>query len=169
MSVATATRDRLAARHPSRRRVWPVVINMLTTPAIYSLAVPLVLLDLWVTAYQWICFPVYGIHRVPRRPYFVIHRHRLPYLTLFEKANCGYCSYATGLIAYVREVTARTEQYWCPIRHARRVRGAHARYRAFAAYGDADAYRRRLPATRRQSTVAAARARGSDEPCAIES
>jgi magnesium-transporting ATPase (P-type) len=25
-----------------------------------------VLLDVWITAYQWICFPVYGIARVPR-------------------------------------------------------------------------------------------------------
>jgi len=44
----------------------------------------------------------------------------------------------------VREVAGRTEQYWCPIRHARRVRGPHAHYREFVDYGDAEAYRTRL-------------------------
>jgi hypothetical protein len=132
-------------------RGWSLanVANLLTTPFIYSLAVPFVLLDIWVTAYQWACFPVYGIPRVPRRPYFVVDRHRLPYLTAYEKANCLYCGYANGLIGYVREVTARTEQFWCPIKHQRRRRDAHRRYRGFAAYGDAAAYRRQLPQFRR--------------------
>ena len=38
--------------------------NLLTTPIIYSLGLPFLLLDLWVTVYQWVCFPVYGIARV---------------------------------------------------------------------------------------------------------
>jgi hypothetical protein len=86
------------------------VLNMLTTPLIYSLAVPFVVLDVWTTVYQWTCFPIYGISRVRRRSYFVIDRHKLAYLNLIEKANCMYCSYATGVIAYVREIAARTEQ-----------------------------------------------------------
>jgi hypothetical protein len=35
-------------------------------------------------------------------------------------------AYANGVFAYVREVGSRTEQYWCPIKHARRVLGVHA-------------------------------------------
>ena len=63
------------------------------------------------------CFPIYGIERVQRRRYFAIDRHTLAYLNAIEKANCLYCSHANGVIAYVREVAARTEQYWCPIKH----------------------------------------------------
>jgi hypothetical protein len=55
-----------------------------------------------------------------------------------------YCGYANGVFAYVREVAARTEQYWCPIRHARRMQSPHPHYREFVDYGDAEGYRRRL-------------------------
>ena len=69
----------------------------------------------------------------------MIDRHRLAYLNAIEKANCVYCGYANGLLAYVREVTARTEQYWCPIRHARPIRAPHRHYQRFFDYGDAAA------------------------------
>lgn len=126
------------------------VLSLLTAPILYSLVVPLVVLDLWVSLYQVICFPVYGIAQVPRRRYFALDRHRLAYLNGIEKLNCTYCSYANGLIAYVREVAARTEQYWCPIRHARRVPEPHRHYRHYFDYGDAVGYRTRLPAVRRR-------------------
>jgi len=119
-------------------------LSLLTAPVIYSLALPLVVLDLWVTLYQWVCFPIYGIARVPRRRYFAIDRHKLAYLNGIEKANCTFCSYANGLIAYVREVAARTEQYWCPIKHARTIPVPHNRYDLFFDYGDAERYRRDL-------------------------
>jgi hypothetical protein len=63
-------------------------------------------------------------------------------LNALEKLNCVYCSYANGLIAYVREIAGRTEQYWCPIKHARRVIGAHPHYAQFQDYGDAAAFRK---------------------------
>lgn len=124
------------------------VLNLLTAPVIYSLLVPLALLDAWVWAYQWVCFPIYGIARVRRRRYVVMDRRRLAYLNGIEKANCTFCSYANGLLAYVREVAARTEQYWCPIKHARRIAAVHQRYGAFVDYGDAQGYRRGLIALR---------------------
>jgi hypothetical protein len=126
------------------------VASLLTAPVIYSLIVPFALLDLWVTLYQSICFPVYGIARVPRRRYFAIDRHRLAYLNGIEKLNCTYCSYVNGLIAYVREVAGRTEQYWCPIRHARRIPEPHRHYERYFDYGDAAGYRSGLSAARRQ-------------------
>jgi len=119
----------------------PLVV--LTAPVIYSLIVPLLLLDLFVTLYHAICFPVYGIAKVRRTDYFAFDRRHLAYLNVLEKINCAYCSYANGLIAYVREVAGRTEQYWCPIKHARRVIGAHAQYPTFYDYGDAGAFRGR--------------------------
>ena len=114
----------------------------LTAPVIYSLIVPLVLLDAFVSIYQAICFPVYHIPKVRRRDYLVFDRHHLAYLNALEKFNCAYCSYANGLIAYVREIAARTEQYWCPIKHARRMVGAHSAYTMFEDYGDGSGYRK---------------------------
>lgn len=109
--------------------------DVATAPVIYSLIVPIAIVDLWVTFYQWTCFPAYGIPRVRRRDFVVVDRDRLGYLNALEKLNCAYCGYANGVIAYVREVASRTEAYWCPIKHARRWPGAHPRY-AFMDYGD---------------------------------
>jgi hypothetical protein len=118
--------------------------TLLTAPVIYSVALPFVVLDAWVWIYQAACFRAWGIRPVRRRAYFAIDRHKLAYLNAFEKFNCLFCSYANGVIAYVGEVAARTEQYWCPIRHARRTRRPHSHYDAFVDYGDASAYRRQL-------------------------
>jgi hypothetical protein len=117
---------------------------MLTAPVIYAGIVPLVLLDIFFTLYQAVCFPAYGIPKVRRKDYLVFDRHHLAYLNALEKLNCAYCSYANGLIAYARELAGRTEQYWCPIKHARRVLGAHAMYAQFEDYGDAEGFERRL-------------------------
>lgn len=123
---------------------------ILTAPVIYAGWVPFALMDLFVTLYQWICFPVYRIPRVRRSDYVVLDRADLPYLNLIEKFNCFYCSYGNGVAAYAREVAARTEQYWCPIKHARRIRAAHDRYPKFFDHGDAEAYRQGLNRLRRQ-------------------
>jgi len=118
--------------------------NLLTAPLIYSMIVPIALLDLWITVYQGVCFRIYGIARVRRSAYIVIDRQHLAYLNAIEKLNCVYCGYANGVFSYVREVAGRTEQYWCPIRHARRVRAPHPHYRHFVDYGDPEGYQRRL-------------------------
>ena len=126
---------------------------VVTAPIIYAVVVPLLLLDLSVTVYQRICFRVYGIARVSRSDYFVFDRTHLPYLNLIEKLNCAYCTWPNGVVAYVREVASRTEAYWCPIKHARRVIGTHKRYLKFEDYGDAQAYRSYLE-THRQALKA---------------
>jgi hypothetical protein len=124
--------------------------NVLTAPVIYSMIVPLVILDLGFTCFQHICFRAYGVPRVPRRDYLVNDRHRLAYLNTIEKVNCTYCGYGNGVIAYAREIVSRTEQYWCPIRQAHRVHGAHERYPQFFDYGDAEAYQTGLEGKRRE-------------------
>ena len=162
MSTRAATAPPLVVRrtgrirsgaHPHRVALWRYMLGgdlatLLTAPIIYSVGAPFALLDAWVTLYQAVCFRAWGIRRVRRHTYFVIDRHKLEYLNGAERFNCLYCSYANGVIAYVREVAARTEQYWCPIRHSRPVRGAHHRYDAFAPYGDGREYRNRLPSFR---------------------
>jgi hypothetical protein len=72
--------------------------------------------------FQWICFPIH-VSRACR--YVVVDRHRLAYLNVIEKANCMCCSYGNGVIAYVSEIAARTEQYWCPIKPSRCVAAPH--------------------------------------------
>lgn len=118
--------------------------NLITGPIIYGLIVPLLLMDLTVTLYQALCFPIYRIARVKRADYFIYDRRHLQYLNFFERFHCTYCAYANGLLAYCVEVTARTEQYFCPIKHAHRILGAHSRYDRFLEYGDPADYHARL-------------------------
>ena len=122
----------------------------LTAPIIYAVFFPMVLLDFSVTVYQHICFRAYGIARVKRSDYFVYDRAHLAYLNLLEKINCAYCSYGNGLMAYAREIVARTEQYWCPIKHARKVMAAHPYYTGFVDFGDAESYKQELERLRTQ-------------------
>ncbi|MGA9333897.1 MAG: hypothetical protein WBV39_06435 [Rudaea sp.] len=122
------------------------LLIVLTAPLIYMLIVPLLLLDICISIYQAVCFPVYGIAKVRRGDYFAFDRRYLAYLNILERLNCAYCSYANGLLAYVREIASRTEQYWCPIKHARKVAGTHPRYSEFAEFGDAQGYRDELAA-----------------------
>lgn len=121
---------------------------VLTAPVIYGLIVPFAALDLCVALYQAICFPVYGIARVRRADHIIIDRHRLAYLNGLQKLNCLYCGYVNGVISLVREVAARTEQYWCPIRHAVNPADPHDRYGDFTDYGDAEAFQSRNKALR---------------------
>ena len=122
--------------------------NLLTGPIIYGMAVPLLLLDLCVSFYQWSCFPVYGIAKVRRGDYIVFDRQHLQYLNFIEKFHCTYCAYGSGMVSYISEIIARTEQYFCPIKHARKVLGTHARYARFLDYGDSADYEARLEAFR---------------------
>ncbi|MFU8818704.1 MAG: hypothetical protein ACNA74_03155 [Desulfurivibrio sp.] len=123
--------------------------NLLTVPLIWACLLPALLIDLAVTIFHAVCFPVYGIPKVRRGDYIVIDRHSLSYLNVIEKINCAYCGYFNGLIAYIREIAARTEQYWCPIKHARRLGSFHSRYNRFLEYGDAEGFRLELARVRR--------------------
>ena len=130
--------------------------NVLTIPFIYPVVLPMLFLDAFVTVYQWVCFPLYRIPTIKRSDYFVFDRTHLAYLNLLEKVNCAYCSYGNGLMAYCREIFGRTEQYWCPIKHARRVLHAHPHYHGFVDYGDAQNYAAALERLRTELTQLAA-------------
>lgn len=114
--------------------------NVVTAPVIYSMIVPLALLDFALTLFQALCFPLYRVPRVKRADYILLDRFQLPYLNSLEKLNCVYCAYAAGVIAYAREIAARTEQYWCPIKHARKVIDPHRRYARYADFADGEHY-----------------------------
>ena len=118
--------------------------NLITGPIIYSMIIPLLVTDLFITFYQITCFPVYGIKKVQRADYIIFDRQHLHYLNFIEKFHCTYCAYGTGMIAYISEIVARTEQYFCPIKHARKVLGTHARYVRFLDFGAAENYEAKL-------------------------
>ena len=127
-------------------------LGLVVAPVVYCLIVPVLIFDIFIWFYQMICFPVYGLPKVKRSDYIVFDRHQLKYLNIIERFNCVYCSYANGFIAFVQEVAARSEQYWCPIKHAKRLKGTHARYHDFIAYGDIEGYKIKLDNLRNELT-----------------
>lgn len=114
--------------------------HLISAPIIYSMIIPFVLLDICLFLYQTLCFPLYRLPKVKRRDYISIDRARLPYLNVIEKVNCLYCGYGNGLIAYAGEIAARTEQYWCPIKHAEKMLDTHHRFEKFAEFGNAQEF-----------------------------
>ena len=118
--------------------------NLITGPIIYSMIIPLVVTDVFITFYQLTCFPIYGIKKVRRANYIIFDRQHLSYLNFIEKFHCTYCAYGTGMIAYISEIVARTEQYFCPIKHARKMLGTHSRYARFLDFGAAESYEAKL-------------------------
>lgn len=118
--------------------------NLITGPIIYAMIIPLLVTDVFITFYQFTCFPIYGIKKVRRSDYIIFDRQHLSYLNFIEKFHCTYCAYGSGMISYISEIVARTEQYFCPIKHARKILGTHSRYERFLDYGDANDYEQRL-------------------------
>ncbi len=138
-----------------RASILPYIVHarwriILTAPVIYSMILPLAILDLTFTIYQHICFRAYGVTRVTRRDFMVNDRHKLGYLNALQKINCSYCGYATGVMSYAREIVSCTEQYWCPIRHANRLKDPHDRYPQFFAFGDAKGFQSGLSGKRHE-------------------
>jgi len=115
---------------------------ILTIPFIWAMMIPALLADISVSIYQYICFPIYKIPKVKRKDYVIMDRYNLFYLGKVEKINCWYCEYFNGVVAYVREVGARTEQFWCPIKHSKSLKDKHSRYDNFFDYGDYKKYRK---------------------------
>lgn len=118
------------------------VATILSAPFIYAMIIPFVFMDISLFFYQTICFSAWRVTKVKRSEYIIIDRHRLAYLNFLEKINCVYCSYGNGLVSYMREISSRTEQYWCPIKHALKIKNPHERYNNFIEYGDAETYRK---------------------------
>ncbi len=125
-------------------RIWAI----LTAPIIYLGIVPFAFVDLFLAIFQATCFRAYGIPKVRRDSYIIFDRGHLRYLNSLERINCVYCSYVNGLFAYATEVAGRTEQHWCPIKHALRIRSPHSRYSHFFDYGNATQYVREIEKVR---------------------
>jgi len=135
-------------RHKAQRSpLIPYMINLpwqvhLSSPFVYGMIVPIVILDISLVVYQATCFRLWGVERARRRDFVIVDRHYLAYLNGIEKLNCVYCGYANGVFAFARELAARTEKFWCPIKHAIRLRQQHSYYNDFIEFGDADGWRK---------------------------
>lgn len=98
--------------------------------------IPTVILDLFLTVYNWTALPLYHIPSVKRADFIVYDRQFLDYLNWIQKLNCLYCTYVNGLFAYAVEIGGRTERYWCPIKAAQKPRARNNWYNDYADYGN---------------------------------
>ena len=108
-------------------------INLITGPIIYSMILPIVLLDICVSFYQWTCFPIYGIEKFSRHDFIIFDRQELKYLDWISKFHCTYCAYGVGVVSYVSEIIKATESYFCPIKHKeKKLLESHRHWQALA-------------------------------------
>ena len=124
--------------------------HFFSTPFIYGVFFPVVLLDIFLELYHRVCFPLYGLPIVPRNEYIRIDRHKLSYLGWKEKLQCIYCGYMNGFFAYAVKVAGETERYWGGIQHEK-IPGFHPpqHHEDFPVFGDEDAYREKYFEKRR--------------------
>lgn len=127
--------------------------NLISGLFTYIMIIPFIIIGLCLKSYQFICFPLYRIGKVKRNGCMHLDRHRLQCLNRMEIFNCLYCGYANGLLSYAREIAARTELYWCPVKHAHRVRDRHSRYHDCLDYGNDADFHARVAAIRHTLTA----------------
>jgi hypothetical protein len=124
-------------RIPAWKYAIPVnVRHVLSLPFIYMMIVPTVILDFFLTAYNWIALPLFRIPVVKRSEYIVYDRQFLDYLNWIQKIHCIYCTYVNGVFAYGVEIGGRTERYWCPIKAANKPQVHNNWYQDYADYGN---------------------------------
>ncbi len=117
--------------------------HLVLIPFIWAVLPALVVLDIFTEIYHHIGFRLCGMPLVKRKKYIRIDRHKLAYLNWLEKINCAYCGYANGFLHYGSEIAARTEKYWCAIKHDKYKDFMEPRHhKKFAEYGDEKSYRK---------------------------
>jgi hypothetical protein len=130
-----------------RYAVYSRVLAILTAPFIYACILPFVLLDLFVSMYQWVCFPVYGVPKARLRDYMAIDRNKLRYLNALEGLIVCTAHMQTDCLPTLWK--SQDGAALVPNRaRARRIQQAHDRYSHFLPFGDAAAYRERIDKVR---------------------
>jgi len=115
--------------------------HIVSTPIIYIVIIPLLILDIGMELYHRTCFPLYDIPFVKRSSYIRIDRQKLSYLNWLQKLNCMYCGYANGLLHYATVIAGETEKYWCGIEHKKDVNFISPKHqKVFLGYGDKDQF-----------------------------
>jgi hypothetical protein len=91
--------------------------KLLSAPFIYSMIIPIVILDFFLEIYHQTSFRIYRMPIIQRSDYIFLNRGKLSKLTILQKLNCLYCGYVNGLLAYGVKIAGESEKYWCSIRH----------------------------------------------------
>lgn len=120
------------------------LLHLLTAPIIYGMIIPAVFLDITLFIYQKVVYRIYKFESIKRSEYIVFDRQYLGYLNAIEKFNCLYCSYFNGLMHYASAIISRTELYFCPIKHAKKIAYDHEYYDLFLSYGNGEKYQENL-------------------------
>ena len=127
------------------------LLHFLTAPLIYAMVIPAILFDVLLFVYPHIAFRVFKFEFIKRSDYMHFDHHYLGYLNIIEKLNCLYCSYFNGLMLYGSAIAGRTELFFCPIKHAKKVVSQHKFYEEFLSYGDEVEYQKKLKELRKNS------------------
>jgi hypothetical protein len=127
------------------------LLHLLSSPIIYAMVIPAVIFDLVLFIYQQVIFRIYKFKFIKRSDYIIYDHQYLGYLNSIEKLNCLYCSYFNGLMQYAAAIASRTELYFCPIKHAKKIAYEHEHYVKYFEYGEGDAYQLKLKELRDKS------------------
>ena len=127
------------------------LLHFLAAPLIYAMIIPAVLFDIILFVYQQVVFRIFKFKFIKRSDYILFDHHYLGYLNPIEKLNCLYCSYFNGLMLYASAISGRSELYFCPIKHAKKVVFQHRYYDEFLPYGDEEDYQKKLKELRDNS------------------
>ncbi len=126
-------------------------LHFLAAPLIYGMLIPAILFDGLLFVYQRVVFRIFKFKLIKRSNYMHFDHQYLGYLNPIEKLNCLYCSYFNGLMLYASAIAGRTELYFCPIKHAKKIVSQHRYYDEFLSYGDEDEYQKKLDELRENS------------------
>jgi hypothetical protein len=118
-----ATNSTIVIQPGKKITLHSVPIEVLSALIIYSVFIPVVITDLWVSFYQFAYFGIHQIPKVDKRDYVVFDREHLNKLSWLQKVNCIYCEYVNGTAAWVKAVAAQTEIYSCAIKHWHPAKG----------------------------------------------
>ncbi len=125
-------------------------LHLLSSPLVYAMIIPALFLDIMLFIYQKVVSRVFHLEFNKRNDYIVFDRQYLGYLNVIEKFNCLYCSYFNGLMQYASSIASRTELFFCPIRHAKKIAYRHEYYDAYLIYGDGEKYQEELKELRKK-------------------
>ena len=127
------------------------LLHLLASPLVYAMVIPAIFFDIILFVYQQVIFRIFKFKFIKRSDYILFDRQYLGYLNSIEKLNCLYCTYFNGLMQYAAAIAGRTELYFCPIKHAKKVAYQHDYYDKFFSYGDEEKYQEKLETLRKKS------------------
>lgn len=127
------------------------LLHYIAAPFIYAMVIPAMLFDVIIFFYQQVVFRIFKFEFIKRSDYIIFDHQYLGYLNPIEKLNCLYCSYVNGLMQYISAIAGRTEFYFCPIKHAKKIAYEQSHYDKYFAYGDEKDYQNKLDLLRKNS------------------